>query len=118
MIYEKIDRLLSYGIITGLIEESDKIHARNRILTLLRLDTCKETGKKCNNVDKLKEILNSITDFVVKNGLIENDRKEGYFPMQDSYDEGGYEARSSNFKAGVGEYIIKEAKKLLSSLVK
>ncbi len=26
---------------------------------------------------------------------------EGYFPMQDSYDEGGYESRSSNFKAGV-----------------
>lgn len=42
--------------------------------------------------------------------------KEGYFPMQDSYDEGGYEARSSNFKAGVGEYIIKEAKALLESI--
>ena len=42
--------------------------------------------------------------------------KEGYFPMQDSYDEGGYEARSSNFKAGVGEYIIKEGKALLESL--
>ena len=42
--------------------------------------------------------------------------KEGYFPMQDSYDEGGYEAKSSNFKAGVGEYIIKEGKKLLKSL--
>ena len=43
--------------------------------------------------------------------------KEGYFPMQDSYDEGGYEARSSNFKAGVGEYIIKEAKELIESLL-
>jgi len=42
--------------------------------------------------------------------------KQGYFPMQDSYDEGGYEARSSNFKAGVGEYIIKEAKELLKML--
>ena len=41
---------------------------------------------------------------------------EGYFPMQDSYDEGGYEARSSNFKAGVGEYIIQEGKKLLEEL--
>ena len=41
---------------------------------------------------------------------------EGYFPMQDSYDEGGYEARSSNFKAGVGEFIIKEGKKLLEEL--
>lgn len=42
--------------------------------------------------------------------------KEGYFPMQDSYDEGGYEARSSNFKAGVGEYIISKGKSLLNSL--
>jgi len=43
---------------------------------------------------------------------------EGYFPMQDSYDEGGYEARSSNFKAGVGEYIIREGKLLLESMRK
>ncbi|MBQ9097404.1 MAG: hypothetical protein IJY55_03325 [Clostridia bacterium] len=43
---------------------------------------------------------------------------EGYFPMQDSYDEGGYEARSSRFKAGVAEFIIKEGKALLESLRK
>ncbi len=42
--------------------------------------------------------------------------KEGYFPMQDSYDEGGYEARSSNFKAGVGECIIKKGKELLNDM--
>lgn len=41
---------------------------------------------------------------------------EGYFPMQDSYDEGGYEARSSNFKAGVAELLIKEGKELLAEL--
>lgn len=43
---------------------------------------------------------------------------EGYFPMQDSYDEGGYEARSSRYKAGVAEFIIKEGKELLGSLRK
>lgn len=43
---------------------------------------------------------------------------EGYFPMQDSYDEGGYEARSSRFKAGVAEHIIEEGKKIIESLVK
>lgn len=42
--------------------------------------------------------------------------KEGYFPMQDSYDEGGYEARSSRFKAGVGEFIIREGKELMESM--
>ncbi len=42
--------------------------------------------------------------------------REGYFPMQDAYDEGGYEARSSRYKAGTAEMIIKEGKKLLDSL--
>ena len=42
--------------------------------------------------------------------------KEGYFPMMDSYDEGGYEARSSNFKAGVAERIIEEGKEILAAL--
>ena len=40
----------------------------------------------------------------------------GYFPMKDSYDEGGYEARSSNYKAGVAETIIAEGVKVLESL--
>ena len=40
----------------------------------------------------------------------------GYFPMQEAYDEGGYEARSSNFKAGIAELIIDEGKKILAEL--
>jgi len=43
---------------------------------------------------------------------------DGYYPMQDSYDEGGYEARSSNFKAGVGEKIIDIGISMLSELKK
>lgn len=42
--------------------------------------------------------------------------KEGYFPMQDAYDEGGYESRSSNFKAGVAELLIAEGTALLESI--
>lgn len=42
---------------------------------------------------------------------------EGYFPMQDSYDEGGYEARSSRFKAGVAERIIKEGQTIIKELL-
>jgi len=41
---------------------------------------------------------------------------EGYFPMQEAYDEGGYEAGSSDFKAGVAELIIKEGQALLGQL--
>ena len=44
--------------------------------------------------------------------------KEGYFPMQDAYDEGGYEARSSAFAPGVAELMIAEAKALLQELKK
>lgn len=40
----------------------------------------------------------------------------GYFPVQSAYDEGGYEARSSKFKAGVGERIIEGAKALLKEM--
>ena len=41
---------------------------------------------------------------------------EGYFPMMDSYTEGGYESRSANFKAGTAELICQEGKKILHEL--
>ena len=44
--------------------------------------------------------------------------KEGYFPMLECYEEGGYEAGSSNFKAGVAELIIDAGLKLLEELKK
>ena len=41
---------------------------------------------------------------------------DGYFPMREAYDEGGYEARSSPFRAGVAERIIEEGLSLLTEL--
>jgi len=41
---------------------------------------------------------------------------EGYYPMQSAYDEGGYEARSSRFKAGVAELLIDAALDNLASI--
>lgn len=41
---------------------------------------------------------------------------QGYFPMQEAYNEGGYESRSSKFKAGVAEIIISEGQKMLYGL--
>lgn len=41
---------------------------------------------------------------------------DGYFPMREAYDEGGYEARSSPFHAGVAERIIEEGLSLLAEL--
>ena len=43
---------------------------------------------------------------------------EGYYPMKDAYDEGGYEARSSNFKSGVAERIIEAGIEMLAELRK
>jgi len=42
--------------------------------------------------------------------------KNGYFPMKGAYNEGGYESRSSRFKAGVAEYIMEECKELMKEL--
>ena len=42
---------------------------------------------------------------------------EGYFPMQEAYDEGGYEARSSTFKAGVAEQLVVESLKLINEIL-
>ena len=41
---------------------------------------------------------------------------EGYYPMQSAYEEGGYEARSSQFKPGVAELIAKTGVELLQKL--
>ena len=39
-----------------------------------------------------------------------------YFPMRDAYEEGGYEAGSSQFREGCAELIIEESKQLLREL--
>ena len=41
---------------------------------------------------------------------------EGYFPMKEAFDEGGYEARSSRFKGGVAERIIEGGKEIIGKL--
>ncbi|MBE7036397.1 MAG: hypothetical protein E7403_03790 [Ruminococcaceae bacterium] len=41
---------------------------------------------------------------------------EGYYPMQEAYDEGGYEAGSSRFKAGVAELLIEGSQAMLKEL--
>ena len=41
---------------------------------------------------------------------------EGYYPIKQAYDEGGYEAKTSSFKAGVAENIIENAIQLLNEI--
>ncbi|MBE7084279.1 MAG: hypothetical protein E7373_06750 [Clostridiales bacterium] len=72
-------------------------------------------GEPFTNVGReLKET----TEFELIIPMCNTNGKEGYFPMQDSYDEGGYEARTSTFKAGTAEFIIAEGKRLIKELAK
>ena len=41
---------------------------------------------------------------------------EGYFPVRSAYEEGGYEARTSPYGAGVAEALVEGARALLSEL--
>ena len=72
MIYQNIDKLVSYGLLTGLIEETDKMYVRNRLLTKLKLDEYEETGAVCKDVSELDEILEGILDYAAEKGLLEN----------------------------------------------
>jgi UDPglucose--hexose-1-phosphate uridylyltransferase len=71
MIYNKIDDLINYAINAELINESDKIYVRNRLLTKLGLDDYEVTDS-CDKSNMLEEILDAITDYAAENGLLEN----------------------------------------------
>jgi len=73
MVFENIDKLVSYGVMTGLINEADICYVTNRLLTKLGLDNYEPTGAVCNDISELDEILNSITDYAVSQGMIEAD---------------------------------------------
>ena len=73
MIYEDIDRLVSYGIMTGLIADADRIYVRNRLLTKLGLDAYEGTGAECEAIEELDGILNNITDYAASKGMLEHD---------------------------------------------
>lgn len=53
-------------------------------------------------------------DLVIPCGLTNG--YEGYFPTMDAYEQGGYEARSSPFRAGVSELLLENMLQLLESL--
>lgn len=52
-------------------------------------------------------------DLVIPFGLTNG--HEGYFPSEDAYLEGGYEARRTWFKQGVAELIIREGREILNA---
>ena len=73
MIFEYVDKLVSYGILTNLIEEEDKIYVRNSLLTKLGLDSYEETGAECKSIDELDGILDKLLEYAAQKGLVDGE---------------------------------------------
>lgn len=69
MIFKDIDRLVSYGLKTGLIEEEDRICTTNRLLELLGLEDYEPTGTEAE-VSELEDILKNLLDYACENGIV------------------------------------------------
>ncbi len=69
-IFEVINSLVAYGVREGLIEETDKVWAVNRILEVLQMDSM-ETDAEVKS-DDLEEILKTILDYATQKGLCED----------------------------------------------
>ena len=69
-IYEAISSLVFYGEKEGLIEKEDEIYTRNRIMTVLSLDSFEDAEPKKDA--ELEDILSVILQYAEENGLCEN----------------------------------------------
>lgn len=72
MINNSIDKLISYGLLTNLIDECDVVYVKNRLLSKLGIDDYMETEDKSGNVYDLRQILMEITDYAVGQGIIDD----------------------------------------------
>ena len=76
-IFDDVNRLVAYGLTTGLIEKDDVIFAKNQLLMHLGLDGF-ETQAQAEalpavRVDDLEAILKNLLDYAVAHGLTQND---------------------------------------------
>ena len=69
-IYEAISSLVFYGEKEGLIEKEDEIYTRNRIMTVLSLDSFEDAEPKKDA--ELEAILSVILQYAEENGLCES----------------------------------------------
>lgn len=69
-IQEDIQKLVAYGLTTGLVPEEDKIYTTNRLLELFGLEELTE-GEFSATVEDLEGILERMCDYAYANGLIQ-----------------------------------------------
>lgn len=76
-VYENINALVSYGLLTTLIQEDDIIYTKNRLLELFRLDgfESQAQAEDLPNVktEDLEQILSGLLDYAGSAGLFPND---------------------------------------------
>ena len=76
-IYDHINRLASYGVVTGLIEKEDVIFVKNQLLLLLGLDGFENDEQVASlpavTTDDLEDILQNLLDYAVTHNLTVND---------------------------------------------
>lgn len=73
MITTYIERLVAYGVITGLVPQEDIVYTTNRLLELFGLDGLDETEEEISvKVEDLEEILKGMLDYACKQGMIED----------------------------------------------
>lgn len=71
MIQKNIRELVQYGLLTGLIEEEDKIYTTNRLLELFGLDELEEAEETVKvSVDDLERILGEMLDYAYEKGIL------------------------------------------------
>ena len=71
MINESIKKLVTYGLETGLISESDRVYCINRLLEALGLDNYEEPAESFSGID-LESTLKELLDYACEKGLCEN----------------------------------------------
>ena len=76
-VFDDVNRLVSYGVTTGLIEKEDAVFAKNQLLMHLGLDGFESEAQAGElmtvSVDDLEDILKKLLDYAVAHGLTVND---------------------------------------------
>ncbi len=71
MIQKNIRELVQYGLLTGLIEEEDRIYTANRLLELFELDELDEDNESVEvTADDMERILKEMLDYAYEKGIL------------------------------------------------
>ncbi len=80
MIQQDINKLVVYGLKTGLVEKEDEVYTRNRLLELFELDEPAEDAQDDSGstgvgmeVEELEEVLERMLDYAVEKGIMKED---------------------------------------------